>query len=80
VTPDAPPRASPFLEFDLTGEVDRLHRETTRNTGQNARTLMKYDDFRVVLTALKARACAQVMEVDGFTHRLLASTAEGGTT
>lgn len=48
--------ASPFLEFDLTAEVDRLHSEATWNTGQNARTLMKYDDFRVVLTALKANA------------------------
>jgi quercetin dioxygenase-like cupin family protein len=48
--------ASPFLEFDLTVEVDRLHREATWNTGQNARTLMKYDDFRVVLTVLKANA------------------------
>jgi quercetin dioxygenase-like cupin family protein len=28
--------ASPSLEFDLTAETDRLHRETTWNTGQNA--------------------------------------------
>ena len=54
--PHTSPMASPFLEFDLTVEVDRLHRETTWNTGQNARTLMKYDDFRVVLTVLKANA------------------------
>ena len=54
--PHTPTMASPFLEFDLTAEVDRLHRETTWNTGQNARTLMKYDDFRVVLTVLKANA------------------------
>jgi quercetin dioxygenase-like cupin family protein len=46
--------ASPFLEFDLISEVDRLHRESTWNTGQNARTLIKYDDLRVVLMALKA--------------------------
>jgi quercetin dioxygenase-like cupin family protein len=48
--------ASPFLEFDLTSEVDRLQREGTWNTGQNARTLIKYDDLRVVLMALKAGA------------------------
>ena len=41
-------------EFDLTSEVDRLHRESTWNTGQNARTLIKYDDLRVVVMALKA--------------------------
>jgi quercetin dioxygenase-like cupin family protein len=52
----APPMASPFLEFDLTAETDRLHRETTWNTGQNARTLVKYDDLRVVLMVLKASA------------------------
>jgi len=48
--------SSPFLEFDLTSEVDRLHGESTWNTGQNARTLIKYDDLRVVLIALKAGA------------------------
>ena len=64
--------ASPFLEFDLIAEVDRLHRESTWNTGQNARTLIKYDDLRVVLMALKAgsripehkangRICVQVL-------------------
>ena len=46
--------ASPFLEFDLIAEVERLHGERTWNTGQNARTLIKYNDLRVVLMALKA--------------------------
>jgi len=46
--------ASPFLEFDLIAEVDRLHRERTWNTGHNARTLIKYDDLRVVLMVLQA--------------------------
>jgi quercetin dioxygenase-like cupin family protein len=64
--------ASPFLEFDLIAEVDRLHRESTWNTGHNARTLIKYDDLRVVLMAMKAgsripehkangRICVQVL-------------------
>jgi len=57
--------ASPFLEFDLAAEVDRLHRETTWTTGQNARTLLKYDDFRVVLTVLKARARMPEHKTDG---------------
>ena len=52
--PHAPPMASPFLEFDLAAEVTRLRGETTWNTGRNARTLMKYEDFRVVLTLLQA--------------------------
>lgn len=52
--PHAPPLDGPFREFDLTAEVHRLHAEATWKNGQNARTLLKYDDLRVVLTALKA--------------------------
>ena len=52
--PHAAPMASPFLEFDLDAEIDQLRRERTWSTGRNARTLIKYDDFRVVLTALQA--------------------------
>jgi quercetin dioxygenase-like cupin family protein len=54
--PHAPPMAAPFLEFDLTRELAQLHAEPDWNGGQNAKTLVKYDDLRVVLTALKARA------------------------
>lgn len=54
--PHAPPLTSAFLEFDLMAEIERLHDETTWNTGQNARTLIKYDDFRIVLIALKIGA------------------------
>lgn len=48
--------AAPFLDFDLTREIEQLHREPGWATGQNARTLVKYDDLRIVLTALKAGA------------------------
>ena len=54
--PHTPPMAAPFLEFDLTRELEHLHGESEWNSGQNAKTLVKYDDLRVVLTALKARA------------------------
>jgi quercetin dioxygenase-like cupin family protein len=47
--------AEPFMEFDLAGEVHRLKAETTWSKGQNARTLVKYDDLRVVLTALQPK-------------------------
>lgn len=52
--PHAPPTAAPFLEFDLVRELEQLHGEPERSSGQNARTLVKYADFRVVLTALTA--------------------------
>jgi quercetin dioxygenase-like cupin family protein len=48
--------AASFLEFDLSRELEQLHREPDWNRGQNAKTLVKYDDFRVVLIALKAHA------------------------
>lgn len=54
--PHSPPMAAPFLEFDLTRELEQLHREPGWSSGQNAKTLVKYDDLRVVLTALKAGA------------------------
>lgn len=51
--PHASSMADPFMEFDLPAEIHRLHTETTWSTGQNAKTLVKYDDFRIVLTALQ---------------------------
>ena len=45
--------AGTYLEFDLDAEIGRLREETAWSTGQNAKTLVKYDDFRVVLTALR---------------------------
>ena len=47
------------MGFDLPAGVHPLHAETTWSTGQNARTLYKYDDFRVVLIALGAEARMQ---------------------
>jgi len=47
---------SPFLEFDLTRELEQLDREPRPTSDQNAKTLVKYDDFRVVLIALRANA------------------------
>jgi quercetin dioxygenase-like cupin family protein len=47
--------SGPFLEVDLVREVEELHREPGWESGQNAKTLVKYDDLRIVLTALKPR-------------------------
>jgi quercetin dioxygenase-like cupin family protein len=48
------PLNAPSLRFDLDGEVRRLWREDAARVGRNAKTLVKQDDFRVVLTVLKA--------------------------
>ena len=54
--PHTPPMAAPFLEFDLIRELEQLHGEPDWNRGQNAKTLVKYDNFRLVLIALRSRA------------------------
>jgi len=54
--PHTAPMAAPFLEFDLEREVELLHSEPAWATGQNARTLVKFDDLRILLMALRARA------------------------
>jgi len=53
------------MEFDLDSEVHRLKAETTWSTGHNARTLVKYDDLRVVLIALQPDARLPEHQTDG---------------
>ena len=48
--------AAPYLEFDIAGELQQLHGEAGWQSGQNAKTLVKYDGLRIVLVALKARS------------------------
>lgn len=43
-----------LLELDVSRAIDQLHDDRMWSRGQNAKTLVKYDDFRIVLTALKA--------------------------
>ncbi len=52
--PHPHPMAAAFLELDLARELAQLHAEPEWQSGRNAKTLVKYDDLRVVLTALKA--------------------------
>jgi quercetin dioxygenase-like cupin family protein len=63
--PHAPPMAEPLMEFDLPAEIDRLRAETTWKAGQNARTLVKYDDVRVVLIALQAKVRVPEHKTEG---------------
>lgn len=63
--PHTPPMADPFMEFDLPAEVHRLQAETTWSTGHNARTIIKYDDVRVVLTALQIGSKIPEHKTDG---------------
>ena len=52
--PHPGPMTGPFLEFDLGREFRQLKEEDAWGAGRNSKTLAKYDDFRIVLIALKA--------------------------
>lgn len=54
--PHPQPMAGLYLEFDIATELEQLHREAGWQSGQNAKTLVKYDGLRIVLIALKARS------------------------
>jgi quercetin dioxygenase-like cupin family protein len=72
--PHPQPMAAPFLEFDLVRELDQLHCEPQPTSGQNAKTLVKYDDFRIVLTALKAHTRIPRHQTEG---RISVQTVRG---
>ena len=63
--PHPQPMAAPYLEFDIARELEQLHREAGWRSGQNARTLVKYDGLRVVLIALQARSRIPEHQTDG---------------
>ena len=63
--PHTPPLSHSYVELDLPAEVVRLKNEPTWSTGQNARTLVKYGDLRVVLTALQSGARMPEHQTDG---------------
>jgi quercetin dioxygenase-like cupin family protein len=56
---------APYLEFDIERELEQLHREAGWQTGQNAKTLVKFDGLRIVLIALKARSRIAGHHTDG---------------
>ncbi len=45
--------AGPYLEFDLAAEIEKLRHEPAYESGRNAKTMAKFEDFRIVLTAIK---------------------------
>jgi quercetin dioxygenase-like cupin family protein len=51
-----PMSADPHLAFDLPQEVEHLRQQAAWSSGPRAKTLVKYDDLRLVLIALKKGA------------------------
>ena len=63
--PHPAPMAAPYLEFDITRELEQLHREAAWQSGQNAKTLVKFDNLRIVLMALQARSRIPAHQTEG---------------
>ncbi len=58
--------AKPLLHCDLESEAAGLRKsDPWRRTGRNAKTLVKHDDFRVVLTVMKAGNCLKQHKAAG---------------
>src|SRR4051812_35882131 len=57
--------AAAYLEFDLARELEQLHYEPGSSSGQNAKTLVKGDDLRVVLIALRPHTRLPEHQTDG---------------
>jgi quercetin dioxygenase-like cupin family protein len=56
---------APYLEFNVTRELQQLHLEPGWDFGHNAKTLVKYDGLRIVLIALKALASIPEHHTEG---------------
>jgi len=50
------PLGNPILTFDLNAERNRLREENAWQGGRDSKTLVKNEDFRIVLTVMKANA------------------------
>lgn len=63
--PHTGPMAAPYLEFNVANELAQLQRESTWQAGQNAKTLVKYDDLRIVLMGLRAHSVIPGHQTEG---------------
>jgi len=66
--------AGPSLTFDLAQQIRDLRQESYWQGGRNSKTLVKYDDFRIVLTALQAKTTIHEHHAAG---RISVQTVEG---
>jgi quercetin dioxygenase-like cupin family protein len=64
----------PSLTFDLAQQIRELRQESYWQSGRNSKTLAKYSDFRIVLTALKANTTIHEHHSAG---RISVQTIEG---
>lgn len=63
--PHTVPATASYLEVDLVRAIEDLRREPEWTRGQNARTLVKYDNLRIVLIVLAAHARIPPHQAEG---------------
>lgn len=66
--------AGPLLTLDLNHEIAQLRSEGRWQSGHTAKTLAKYDDFRVVLIVMKAGGRLEKHRTEG---RIAVHTLDG---
>jgi quercetin dioxygenase-like cupin family protein len=59
------PLGNPMLTFDLNAEIKRLREENVWQGGRDSKTLVKNQDFRIVLTVMKADALLREHKTTG---------------
>jgi quercetin dioxygenase-like cupin family protein len=59
------PLGNPMLTFDLNAEIKRLREENAWQGGRDSKTLVKNQDFRIVLTVMKADALLREHKTSG---------------
>ena len=68
------PTEGPSLSFDLADQIRQLRQEHYWQSGRNSKTIVKYADFRIVLTAIQAKTTIHEHHSAG---RISVQTVEG---
>jgi len=48
------PTVGPWLDFDLNEQIEQLQNEPYWQSGRNSKTVVHHEDFRMVVTAIRA--------------------------
>lgn len=59
------PTEGPYLPIDIQDQIEQLRHENYWQEGRNSKTLVKYADLRMVLTAIRANTRIQQHQAPG---------------
>lgn len=68
------PTAGPHLQFQFAEQIEQLQREQPWQAGRNSKTIVKYPDFRMVLTVMRGGTRIPGHHADG---RISIQTLQG---